>query len=212
MDSLNDKISLSAVRREMLAQRLRDAWWLNRNGDTFDRPMPLLSVEWTMKREPGAEYQILNIDETDNDDPRWISINPTVSLQSQQSNSRSPMGRPRESRAPFRREANTDENSPTETVKEASAPNPITADFNARLATLETNQRETLSAIKSLSELMQELSRQFGSRDCLQERERFVEEAEERLVEETNRLEAERAELDQLRAELAPAHLRVVGG
>jgi len=91
------------------------------------------------------------------------------------------------------------------------APSPLTPKLFERIESIEAHQGETLEVMRQLRRLVEEMGLLIASQESMKERERFVSEAEERIFEETNRLETERAELDQMRADMNPPDLKVVG-
>jgi len=193
------KTAISEVRRDMLLRRRRDSWWLNIDGDTVERPMTLRSVEEAIRSNPGAEYLLLNVEQTDDDDPAWVAVAHEAAPDREAS-------LPRRSRSPFQWDHGA---GPPEL--DGFPPSPILAKLSERIEALEQNQRATLEALKGLTEIVNGVSGRLMALDSVTEREKFVEDAEERLVRETHRLEAERAELDQLRQDLEPARLKVAG-
>ncbi len=190
----------------MTSEGLRDSWWLNCDGVTFKQPMILNSVERTMQRNPSADYQVLHADDTASDTPQWMRLETKSEVR--QAPTRPPAPAMRSS---IKLQMPSQAKELPASEQAMVAPSPLTPKLLARLDQIEARQGETLDALRQLSMLVEEIGLHVAAKESTRERERFVNEAEERLVNEAHRLEAERAELDQLRSDLNRANLRVVG-
>ncbi len=183
----------------MTSQELRDSWWLNCDGVTVKQPMMLNALERQFQENPGAQYLVLHADEASNPNPDWKKLEGR--RRPPPSNSRPSFKMPKPSAA----EVELPESD------ELVAPSPLTPKVMARLDTIEASQRETLAALRELCFAVKEIGAHLSTSNGMQERERYVNEAEDRLVAETHRLEVERAELEQMRAELTRGKFTVVG-
>ncbi|MGE9296487.1 MAG: hypothetical protein ACQKBV_09400 [Puniceicoccales bacterium] len=195
---MSERISVVKLRDRLVAESLRDLWWLARNGVTYRSPMSLQAVEITIKKNPQGTYQVCHVRDDGELVDSWYEVdmpaarvvesrgNTTIFRASAPSalGSRNPMGIAPKGIPPVR------------------TPVPSADADQSSLKLLEAKvdrMQETLDRLMTKMDMFLHAEEMLGQ---IREQQDFLRRAEDKMTQEAAALEDERAELDQLREDL----------
>jgi len=210
-----NKQTVLNLRDRMVAQSLRDLWWLARNGITYRSPMSLQAVESTIKKNPQGVYQICHVRDDGDRADSWSQIELPASrvIESRGNTSvfraRAPAPNAHE-RTPEARAAAERPPEPSAShapfgnlAKDSSVQTPgPTEEIGPQIKRLERKVDRLQDTVDELSEKLDAFFNADGLLDRMKRQQEFLRQAEDHFTQEAASLEGERAELDQLREEI----------
>ncbi|WP_309384537.1 hypothetical protein [Cerasicoccus frondis] len=203
---MSDKTSLSELRQRLVEHSLKDMWWLARNGVTYRSPMSLQAIELTMKKNPQGEYQVCHVRDDGEDEDSWCELGqstaPTRKVESRGNTTifRAAAPGPKKPAIAFsKEEAKPASPTPFPTSTAGREPQKSISDRLDELTEMVLRLEEKVDHILTANEIIPQL----------EQRERYLREAEEMVADKANALENERIEIEQLRDELEKQRFRM---
>ncbi len=199
----------------MIEQSLKDMWWLARNGVTYRSPMSLQAIELTVKKNPQGDYQVCHVRDDGEDENSWCElgqvVTPVRKVESRGNTTIFRAAAPGAKKSVTFKKPESSAAAPAATGA-ASSPSP----FPAMSSGVREPQKSITERLDELTEIVLRLERKVDGMGAtqlsdtqLEQRERYLREAEEMVAQKASALENERAELEQLRDELEQRRFRL---